>query len=158
MSYYLGLDPSSRAVGLAAIHETGELHHHLLTAPGNVVADRFVWLRREIRQWITPFADTGVMCAVIEDPAMHLAGSTLRASLGVVLEAVRSILPNTAIHVLKSTEIKRHALGNGAGKKRDLMTGARLLGYDGDSQDVADAICCADAARVLTAKNLRRAA
>lgn len=157
MSWYVGIDPSSRAVGLAALHEGGELRHQALHATGDV-ADRFVWLRSEIRRWLAPLADLGVMCVVIEDPATHHAGSTLRASLGVTLEATRSMLPDTAVHVLKSTEVKRLALGNGAGKKADLMIGARLLGYTGTSQDVADAICCADAARVLTAKNLRTAA
>lgn len=157
MSWYLGFDPSSRQVGMAALHENGDLRHQALHATGDV-ADRFVWLRGEIRSWVAPYADMGVMCVVIEDPATHLAGSTLRASLGVVLEAVRSMLPNTAVHVLKSTEVKRRALGNGAGKKADLMAGARLLGYTGASQDVADAVCCADAARVLTRLSLKDAA
>lgn len=157
MSWYIGVDPSSVRVGLAAIHENGELRHQVLHATGDV-ADRFVWLRSEIRRWLTPYADMGVMCVVIEDPDMHLAGSVVRASLGVVLEATRSMLPDTVVHVLKSTEVKRHALGNGAGKKADLMAGARLLGYAGSSQDAADAVCCADAARVLTAKNARKAA
>jgi len=157
MSWHIGVDPSSQRVGLAALHENGDLAHHQLHATGDV-ADRFVWLRAEIRGWLAPYADTGVMCAVIEDPATHQAGSTLRASLGVVLEATRSMLPNTAVHVLKSTQIKRLALGNGAGKKADLMAGARLLGYTGASQDVADAVCCADAARVLAATNMRSVA
>lgn len=156
MSWFLGVDPSSQRVGLAAIHENGDLAVASLHARGDV-ADRFVELRASIRRWIVPFADHGVWCVVIEDPATHQAGSTLRASLGVCLEAVRSALPNTAVHVLKSTEVKRIALGDGAGKKADLMVGARLLGYQGSSQDIADAVCCADAARVLTSKNMRAA-
>lgn len=156
MSWFIGIDPSSVRVGLAALHENGELRHQALHATGTV-PHRFVWLRQEVRRWLTPYADMGVMCVVIEDPAHHQAGSVLRASLGVVLEAAQSMLPDTAVHVLKSTEVKLAALGNGAGKKADLMAGARLLGYMGDSQDVADAVVCADAARVLTAKNLRAA-
>lgn len=157
MSWFVGIDPSSRAVGLAAIHENGGLRHRSIHATGDV-ADRFVWLRREIRGWLAPFADDGVWCVVIEDPAMHLAGSTLRASLGVVLEAARSILPTTAIHVLKSKQIKRQAFGDGAGNKDDLMAAARLLGYEGFGQDAADAVCCADVARILTDHALKGAA
>src|SRR5690606_25457237 len=86
VSWYVGIDPSSRHVGLAALHEDGTLKHQALHATGDP-ADRFVWLRAEIRRWLTPYADHGIWCAVIEDPAMHLAGSTLRASLGVAMEA-----------------------------------------------------------------------
>lgn len=157
MSWYVGIDPSSRHLGLAALHENGQLRYQGISATGDV-PDRFVFIRASIRQWLAQYADDGVWCIVIEDPATRHQSSTLAASLGVCVEAARSILPDAALHILKSAHIKRLALGSGAGKKPDMMAHARTLGYTDGLQDVADAVVCADAARVLTSRNMREAA
>lgn len=159
MSYYIGIDPSSRHVGLAALHEHGTLTHQALHATGDL-PDRLVWLRQEIRRWLTPIADQGVMCAIVENPGIVSRQRGYEAKLagyGVCLEAARSMLACPVLD-LRSGEWKSHVLASGAAKKDDVMAGARLLGYTGGSQDVADAVCIADAARVLAEKNMRRAA
>lgn len=158
MSWHIGIDPASVNVGLAAIREDGELRHQSLHATGEF-EDRYVWLRGEVRRWLTPFADDGIWNVVIERPVTRGHGSTgsgavLLGAFGVIVEATRSMLPNTIVQTLTDAQWKSHAL-TGRAKKADIFVGARLLGYDGSSQDVADAICIADAARVLAAGHVR---
>ena len=148
MSYFVGIDPGSRAAGLAAMHEDGSLRHITFHENGEL-PDRLVRLRANVRSWLAPFADIGCWCCVIEQPGTRFGGATLLASYGVCVEAARSVL-QCPVLTLPSAQWKREALGNGAAKKTDVMDAARLLGYRFSDQDSADAICMADAARVLS--------
>lgn len=155
MSNFVGIDPGSRAAGLATMREDGSLRHITLHATGDL-PDRLVWLRSEARQWLAPVADEGAWCCVIEQPGTRFGGASLLAAYGVLVEAARSVL-RCPVMTLPSAQWKKSALGNGAAKKHDVMVAARLLGYRFSDQDTADAICMADCARVLS-EDVRRAA
>jgi hypothetical protein len=136
MSYFIGLDPGSRAAGVASLHEDGGLAHITLHEAGEL-PDRLVSLRAGVRGWLAGYAEIGTWCCVIEQPGTRFGGSALLASFGVCVEAARSVL---RCPVMTPT--------SAAWKKADVMVGARLLGYEGACQDTADAIVMADAARV----------
>jgi Holliday junction resolvasome RuvABC endonuclease subunit len=146
MSYFIGLDPGSRAAGVASLHEDGGLAHITLHEAGEL-PDRLVSLRAGVRGWLAGYAEIGTWCCVIEQPGTRFGGSALLASFGVCVEAARSVL-RCPVMTPTSAAWKKLALGNGAAKKADVMVGARLLGYEGACQDTADAIVMADAARV----------
>lgn len=134
------------------MHENGDLRHITLHETGEL-PDRLVRLRSSVRDWLTPVADLGAWCCVIEQPGTRFGGATLLAAYGVCVEAARSIL-DCPVMTLPSAQWKREALGNGAAKKPDVMAGARRLGYRFNDQDAADAICMADCARILS-RNVR---
>lgn len=155
MSYFVGIDPASGTTGLAAISETGALKHQAVHLNGDL-PDRLVNLRTIARRWLASIAEEGAWCCVVERPSTVHGGASLFASYGVLIEAARSSLACPVI-VLGTGEWKRHACGNGAAKKPDVMAMAVGLGYEGGLQDVADALGCAVAARVLTEQTMRAA-
>jgi Holliday junction resolvasome RuvABC endonuclease subunit len=158
MSFFCGIDPGSLGAGLAALDDDGNLQTRHITIRSDLeIPDRFVALRNQARLWLSGLVDDGCWCVVVERPGTRFGGATLMGSYGVLVEAARSVLPCPVL-TLASGEWKRHALGNGAAKKADVMAGARLLGYTGGIQDVADAVCIAEAGRVITQRELRRAA
>lgn len=149
MSYFVGIDPASRAAGLATMREDGSLQHTTILVRATELPDRLVELRARVRTWLTPVADVGAWCCVIEQPGVRFATPTLLAAYGVCVEAARSVL-RCPVMTPSSAQWKKLALGNGAAKKHDVMAAAHLLGYTGGDQDAADAICMADAARVMS--------
>lgn len=155
MSYYVGLDPASSHVGLAAISDTGSIVHRALHVRGDMPT-RLVALRREARAWLDELAVTGTWCCVAEKPVTRFGGATLLASYGVLVEAASSSL-TCPVLTLTPKQVDAAALGfpvPAKTRKTRLMDHARSLGYEGGSQDIADALACADAARVLTARSL----
>lgn len=159
MSWYIGVDPASRLAGLAALHENGEWRHTVIQAPKGEATQRFVYLRKETRQWLQQFADDGVWCCVVERPNTH-GNATLLGAYGVLCEAVASSL-QCAVMTVGPGEIDKLVFGTVCKpktRKQSLLAYAHTLGYKGDSQDVADAMACALAAHHLTTDALRRLA
>lgn len=158
MSWYVGADPASSIAGLAAIGEDGTLIHSLLTVKGQM-PDRLVALRREARAWFSDLADDGCWACCIERPSTRHGGATLLASYGVFVEVAASVL-SCPVLTLVPTEIDGPAgvaaPTRGVNRKARTMARARTLGYTGDSQDVADAVVAAEAARVLTLRTTAR--
>jgi hypothetical protein len=154
-AWYLGADPASIDAGLAAFNEAGELRHLALHATGQMPA-RLASLRRDARQWLQPIADDGAWCCVIERPAAHHGGPTLLAAYGVIVEVVASLLRCPVLTELPSVidDAAGVVKASGADRKARLRARARELGYDGPSQDVADAVVAAEAARALTLRAL----
>lgn len=155
-AWFIGGDPASQDAGLAAFSEHGELRTHAIRVRGQM-PKRLADLRREVREWIAPLHDDGVWCVCVERPSTRHGGATLLASYGVVVEACASLL-TAPILTLVPKEID--AAVNlkkipGADRKTLLRARALTLGYTGDSQDVADAVVCAHAARVLTERSQR---
>lgn len=152
-AWYVGVDPASTKAAVAAINDTtGEIRHTAIHVKGREFARRYVDLRIAIRLFLTPIADDGVWCCVVERPKTTRAGATLIGAYGVAMEAAASILPNGAVHDLGPQEIDGHAGVKkvpGGDRKALTRARARILGYQGDSQDVADAVVCAAAAREL---------
>lgn len=160
--WYCGVDPSSTKVGVAAISEgTGEVRFAAIHVKGSEFPRRFVEVRIAIRLFLQPLADDGVCCVVVERPTTTKSGATLGGAFGVAIEAAASMLPTAAIHDLSPQQIDGHARVAGysrGDRKTSTASRAYQLGYRGDSQDVADAVVCAAAARTLTERATRRAA
>ena len=156
MAWYVGADPASVKAGLAAISESGEIHTFATNLRGTM-PERLAALRRETLAFLAPIVDDGAWCAVIERPGTRHGGATLLGAYGVIVEAFQSSL-KCPVLTLASAEWKRHAIGKGNAKDRDIDVAARLLGYTGASHDVAVAVCCADAARTLTKREYPEAA
>lgn len=147
----MGIDAGSNFAGLAALKDDGTLRHQVIH-PTGAMPNRLVQLRRFSRDWFASIADDGCFRVVIERPVARGTknSATLLGAYGVLVESVRSMF-DAPIDVLASAQWKRIACGSGAAKDWDVMACAKLLGYDGPSQDAAVAVCCADAARVLEA-------
>ena len=157
-AWYIGVDPASSTAGLAAFDEAGLLLTHEIHVRGQM-PDRLVQLRQEARAWLSPLADQGAWCAVVERPSTRHGGATLLASYGVFVEVAASVL-SCPVLTLVPTEIDGPAgvaaPTRGVSRKARTMARARTLGYTGDSQDIADAVVCAEAARVLTLGRIAR--
>lgn len=149
-SWYIGADPASVDAGLAAFNEAGDLRHLALHATGQM-PKRLAQLRTEARQWLHPIAEDGAWCCVIERPAAHHGGPTLLAAYGVMVEVVASVLRCPVLTELPSVidRVAKVPPAEGLDRKARLRLRAAELGYDGASQDVADAVVAAEAARVL---------
>lgn len=153
--WFVGADPASRRPALAAVSDD---------RPGVVLADaldlirdsrelhdRLVAVREWARDWLAPLAETGVLCAVVEQPTTRGPATALMASYGVLLEAVRSVVAAPVV-ALPPSSWKVRALGPGRGSagKLEVLAFARAHGLpDGAGQDEADAVGCALAARAL---------
>ena len=158
-AWYIGVDPASSTAGIAAFDEAGTLLTHEIHVRGQM-PDRLVALRQEARAWLSPLADQGAWCAVIERPSTRHGGATLLASYGVFVEAAASVLACPVL-TLVPTEIDAAASVPQSSspclpRKSRTFAYARTLGYTGTSQDVADAVVCAEAARVLTLRTTTR--
>jgi Holliday junction resolvasome RuvABC endonuclease subunit len=157
-AWYVGIDAGSIKCGLAALNDDGDITTHLVELKARTaMPDRLVALDLAVAAWLTRLADTGTWCCVVENPVHERGGSTLLASYGVCVAAARRML-RCPVMTPTNTEWKSHTPVGGKAKKDDVMRYSRLLGYEGDSQDIADAVGCADAARALTAKSLGEAA
>lgn len=156
---YVGVDPASGTSGLAALDEEGTLQTLELRVTGDL-ADRLVQIRTDARRWLADIEDDGTWCCVIEKPVTQFGGASLFAAFGVLVEASRSTLA-CPIHRLTPAEIDPAAgVVKRPGDKRKDATWrrARELGYSGPSQDVADAVVAAAAARELTRREFEEAA
>lgn len=156
-SFYVGLDPASAHAGAAAIDENGNLITRAIHVRGQM-PNRLVALRAELREFLHPIADQGAWCTVIERPNTRHGGATLLASYGVFIEATASIL-RCPVLTLGPQEIDGPAgvrRGVGVDRKAAIRARALELGYGGDSQDVADAVVCAEAARHMTVRATRK--
>lgn len=148
MSWYVGVDAGSNHAGLAAIHETGIVRHTLIEPKGDLPC-RLVLLRRGARHFLSSLAEDGAWACVIERPNTRHGGVTLLAAYGVLMEAARSSLRCPVLDVA-SAAWKARSVGHGRATVGQVRARALELGYDGPSEDVCVAVCCADTARLLS--------
>jgi hypothetical protein len=158
-AWYVGADPASQDAGLAAFSDAGELRHVALKLRGQMPT-RLAALRRETRAWLQFVADDGAWCVCVERPSTRHGGATLLASYGVMVEACAALLPCPVL-TLVPTQVDDAAqvpAVKGLDRKARIRRRAHELGYDGPSQDVADAVVAAEAARALTLRTTEGAA
>lgn len=158
-AFFVGVDPSSNLVGLAAFDEAGVLTTRVLNpADGLTTRERatpfrrLVWLCDQTAAWLRGLEDQGVWCAVVEQPSTRHGGATLMGAFGAVGMTVQRALPEVPVHALVPGMIDplaRVVKPLGMDRKTALRACASYLGYHGPSQDVCDAVVCAEAAREL---------
>jgi hypothetical protein len=144
----LGCDISTRKIAVAGIREDGSLVTRALElSPEARGARRLVGAR------LTAYAafggHAGEACAcIVENPLNRRPNMQLLGVAFVVIEAAQAAMPGCVVMDAHVGTWKKEALGDGRGgaDKAEVMAHAVGLGYTGTDQDVADALCMADAA------------
>ena len=161
----LGIDPSTQKIAVAGLDEDGSVSHQVFYVPGDVAgARRLRYIRQvlavELRQWPT------VPVIVVEIPWSPRSRGTsfsLLASAAVIMEAAQYAHHDAVVLDTPTASWKDDSIGDGRASKQDVMTHAIGLGLEVDDQDVADALCMAQAGWVrwhaaVRRSELRRAA
>jgi Holliday junction resolvasome RuvABC endonuclease subunit len=156
-AWYIGIDPSSQLVGLAAFDEDDTLVTKLLDprdgmtpADRRTPARRRVWLCDQVTRWLLDFYDDGVWCCVLEQPTTRFSASTLMMAAGAIGMTAQKAMPDVIVHELVPKVIDPLAgVVRTTDRKKALRARAFSLGYTGDSQDIADAVVCAYTARCM---------
>lgn len=145
-----GVDVSTKRVAIGAINPQGETHTVKADIdPELVGAVRLAALRRAARTaaWELGRITSSRPSAILVEDANVGVGTNkpLIQAVGVVLEALA--YENTCpILEIPIGTWKKDSIGNGAAKKDRVMSHAVELGFRGDTQDEADALCIAEAA------------
>ena len=165
---YVGIDPASSVIGLAAIDEAGNVTSRELDVRAGLTPRerreplrRLVWLCDETARWLRDVNETGVWCCVLELPLAHHGGASLLGAVGALGMTAQRVMPEVPVHQLIPASIDALAGVKkvaGVDRKALIRAQALTLGYDGDSQDVADAVVAAAAARTLTLRATEAAA
>jgi Holliday junction resolvasome RuvABC endonuclease subunit len=144
----IGIDVSTRKLAVAGIREDGGIATHALElSPTARGARRLVGARTTAHAVLSSYANDCAAC-VIENPLNRRANMQLLGVAFVVIEAAQAAMPGAVVMDAHVGVWKREALGDGFGgaDKALVMAHARGLGYEGDDQDLADALAMADCA------------
>jgi hypothetical protein len=135
----LGIDPHANHLAFGWIDETGAIDTFDLSYDGPPGARRLVYWREAIfdRPWLLD----DVVVVVVEIPwARDKSSFILLSVAGVVIEVCQA-LTDAPVMEMPTSKWKGTSVGKGNATKDECMEYARTLGYDGDSQDAADALC-----------------
>ena len=154
----LGIDPSSKRVAVAGLDENGSVSHQVFRIPDDLRGARRlryirILLEVELRQW------TQVAVVVVEIPWANSSSSfVLLSSAGVLMESAQAAHHGAVVLDLTTNSWKRDSVGKGNATKDEVMAHAFGLGLDVEDQDVADALCMAQAGWVRWHDVVRSAA
>lgn len=138
----LGIDLSVRKLAIGGLRDDGTLTHHAFALDASLRgADRLVSLRRIAVAGLAPYASQAHV-VLVED----VWRGELQRMAAVVEEAAKSTIPGAMVICLRPSQWKVWAIGHGDATKDALMAHAHRRGYDGDDQDIADALCMASGA------------
>jgi Holliday junction resolvasome RuvABC endonuclease subunit len=149
----LGIDVSTRKIAVAALPEPGKtftldapLRHDALDIPtGLAGARRLNQIRMRTYSHISRMYQHAAVI-VIEIPWARADSSfALLSAAGVVMEAAQAAVVGAVVKEVPTPTWKAHSVGHGGANKSQVMDYARTLGYDGDDQDIADALAMAAA-------------
>lgn len=144
----IGCDVSTRKIAVAGIREDGSLVTRALELDPNARgARRLVGARMVAYAAFAPHVAECCAC-VVENPLVRRADMRLVGVACVVIEAAQSAMPGAVVMDVHVGTWKREVLGDGHGgaPKSEVMAHARGLGYQGDDQDIADALALATCA------------
>lgn len=141
----LGFDISTSKVAIAGITDQGDIQTHAVHVPaGHVGARRLCVLRSALASSLVASRWQDACIAVIEIPwAAGDSSFALLSATGVVMETVQHAFPGAVVMEVPTPSWKLETIGRGSAPKSDCMAYARIRGYDGDDQDIADALCMA---------------
>jgi Holliday junction resolvasome RuvABC endonuclease subunit len=144
----LGIDVSTKKLAIAGIREDGSLVTKALELDPNArAARRLVGARLVAHAALGGHA--GECCAcIVENPLNRRPNMQLLGVAFVVIEAAQSAMPGAIVMDAHVGTWKKEALGDGHGgaTKEEVMAHAIALGYEGQDQDIADALVMADCA------------
>lgn len=155
---YIGIDVSTRKVAIAGLRRDGSITHHALDInPSARGAHRLraardaAWAVLDTYRAQTPIA----LIEIPRGPQARGSGFSLLACAAVVMEAAQAAIPGAVVMEVVTSKWKVESVGFGNATKEECMEHAKGLGYDGADQDVADALCMAQAAANRWAKHER---
>jgi Holliday junction resolvasome RuvABC endonuclease subunit len=144
MTTCLGIDPSSRRIAVAAITDTGDIGHHVQIIPdGHKGARRLHLIRRVMLDSLRAYGRPEVV--VVEVPWSPRPSVVLHQISGVLLEVAQEAFPCAVVIDMPTQVWKRDSVGPGNASKAQVLAHAHGLGLIGNDQDVADALCMAQA-------------
>lgn len=146
----LGIDVSSTKIAIAGIRDNGRLSTHALPLIEGAVGARRLREVRDVCWAILSTYARDATCVCVEIPwASSKGGSSfvLLSIAAVALEASQASMPGAVVMEVPTPSWKVETVGSGNATKDDVMAHVRGLGYDGQDQDVADALCLAQCAR-----------
>lgn len=143
----LGCDVSTKKLAFAGLREDGSITSHVLSLdPNRRGAHRLREARTTAWAVLDSYRLQEVCAVVVEIP---WAGSSPSFSLlgiaAVVMEAAQAALPGAVVLDAPTQVWKRESVGHGNASKGEVADHAAGLGYEGGDQDVADALCMAQA-------------
>lgn len=140
-TWSLGVDVSTKLLAFGAVSSDGDCKWWALPVGGADTAQRFRSAHRQIMGAGFPVRPT---CAIVEDPKVRTHCFALIGMAGVVMGALSARL-DCPVMELQTTKWKKGVVGHGHASKDMVLVHARSLGYRGNSQDEADAVCIAAA-------------
>jgi Holliday junction resolvasome RuvABC endonuclease subunit len=142
----LGADVSTKKIALAALRDDGTFKLHNIAVIDARGARRLMQVRAAVRVAVMGrFPETAV--AAVEIPWAASASSfSLLAIAAVTLEAIQAAVPGAVVLDVPTQTWKKDSVGHGNASKADVLAHAQGLGYQGDDQDSADALCMAQGA------------
>lgn len=144
----IGIDPSSKRIAVAALADDGDIDHHVRRiAPNLRGAQRLTAIRGGLVRDLISRYDRPLVIVVEIPWANPKSGSSfvLMSIAGVLLEAAQNAHPDSVVIEMPTQVWKADSVGNGNASKAAVLEHAQALGMRGDDQDVADALCMAQA-------------
>lgn len=143
----LGIDPSTAKVAVASLADTGAVDHDTYRIPSDVRgARRLRYIRQLLSVELRRFEQVAVIVVEIPwSPRSRGTSFSLMGSAAVLMEAAQCAHHGAVVLELPTQSWKADSVGNGNASKAEVMAHAIGLGLDVDDQDVADALCMAQA-------------
>lgn len=143
----LGIDVSTTKLAIAGVREDGSLTWHALPLNPDNRGARRLRAAREAGWAICDSYRKEASAVVVEIPwASGKSSFSLLAIAAVVMEAAQAAIPNAVVMDVPTPTWKLETVGHGNATKAEVMAHVRGLGYEGDDQDVADALAMAQCA------------
>lgn len=139
----VGVDISTKKIAVAGVREKGSLVTRALALdPSMRGARRLVAARTVAHAALGEHAKEAAII-VVENP-MHARPNMGTLGIAfVVIEAAQSACPGAVVMDCPPSVWKKQILGHGRADKSDALAFAHSLGYSGDDDDIADALCLA---------------
>jgi len=156
----LGIDCAlSKPIALASLDDQGDIRTRTVPVPKRVNgAPRLAAIRSAMSVVVSQFDPVVV---VVETPYGRRMSRGLMSSLqaqGVILEAVQAALPGALVLDLSPDDWKKHSVGRAKATRDEYIAHAQGLGLDSDDEDLASAVCQAQAGMELWLRETRSAA
>lgn len=144
----LGVDVSTKRLAIAGLRADGSITSHALSLdPNRRGAHRLREARTTAWAVLDGYRLQEACAVVVEIPwAANKSSFALLSVAAVVLEAAQAALPGAVVMDVPTPTWKLETVGHGNATKAEVMGHVRGLGYEGEDQDVADALCMAQVA------------
>lgn len=143
-----GIDVSAqKGIAFAWLDERGGIRHHKIPAPLGMTGPRRLVEIRLACHALSVSRLGSTACCLVEIPwAPRDDSFALLSIAGVVLEAVQAGAPHAAVMEATTAQWKAWSVGRGNASHDEYRAHAAALGYDGRDEDIAAALCMAQAA------------